>query len=689
MLTTHFSRLTKKIYSICGTLFQQLKALFTFIQAYMTIIYRYTPILLLLLFSFTGKTQTRLIDSLKQYIFQAKNDEQKIEAIYALCNEYRSINRDTLDYYTFLARELAANTNNERLKQMAELAVACDYARWGWLDSTIYTADPVIAANKVTNPQQKDIYFKASRLKAMTYAGRSRFQDALTILYKIVSEAETYKDSLTLGENLNSIGSIALARGNSRDALTWLSRALTACSNDERFDGIRAGVFINMADACLQSGKTDAAVQYSEKGVALFKQVENLSSLALALQKQSSVFIAAGRLDEAEQSLKEMIALRKETGDGNLYADDNTSLAEFYVQTNQVKKAIQFCKDALLVGDVHAPLPGDEQSYANAITIRLGYYQVLARCYKMMEGNAEYQQMLEQIIIAKDSLYQYNSAQAIAELQTQYEVQKKENTIIQQKLDITQKNNRFYALLGIAFFALVIVGIMFTGYRKRQKIKLNVILEKEKSLAAQSIAKAEENERKRIAADLHDNLGAYAASIVSNLDFIEPIAGNSPGSVAVQELRNNSQAIVAQLNDTIWALKKDALSLTAISDRIKIFIQRIQNSYPTVSMNVSEQIDDDRMLSPSHAFHLFRIVQEAINNALKHSKGTKVDVIIASMASDWKIIISDDGAGLTQRSKDGNGLINMKERARETGWDIEWLFKPGKGTSVIISSTTN
>lgn len=230
---------------------------------------------------------------------------------------------------------------------------------------------------------------------------------------------------------------------------------------------------------------------------------------------------------------------------------------------------------------------------------------------------------------------------------------------------------------------------MFTGYRKREKIRLNAMLEKEKSLVAQSIAKAEENERKRIAADLHDNLGAYAASIVSNLDFIEPITHHSSGSVAVQELRNNSQAIVAQLNDTIWALKKDALSLTAISDRIKTFIQRIQNSYPAITINVMENIDNDRMLSPSHAFHLFRIVQEAINNALKHSKGTKVDIIIESIASNWKITIADNGAGIMQRSKDGNGLVNMKERAQETGWSIDWLSEPGKGTSVIISSTTN
>lgn len=655
----------------------------------MTIVYLYTLIFLLMLFSFTGKTQTRLIDSLKQYIFQAKNDEQKIEAIFALCNEYRSINRDTLDHYTFLARELAANTDNDRLKQMAELAVACDYARWGWADSAIFTVDPLIVANKVTNPEQRDIYFKASRLKAMTYAGRTRFREALTILYKVVIEAEAYKDSLTLSENLNSIGSIALARDNTRDALTWLSRALTVCGNDTRFDGIRAGIFINMADAYLQSGKTDSAIQYSEKGVSLFKQVENLSSLALALQKQSAVFIAAGRLDEAEQALKEMIVLRKEAGDGNLYADDNISLAEFYLQTGQVKKAVRFCNNALLTGDLHALPPGDEQSYTNAITIRLGYYQVLARCYKILGDNAGYQQMLEQIIVAKDSLYQYNSAQAIAELQTQYEVQKKENTIIQQKLDITNKNNRFYTLLGIAFFGLAIAWIMFAGYRKREKIRLNAMLEREKSIALQSIAKAEENERKRIAADLHDNLGAYAASIVSNLDFIEPITGNSPGSVAVQELRNNSHAIVAQLNDTIWALKKDALSLTAISDRIKIFIQRIQNSYPAVAMNVTEKIDDDSMLTPSHAFHLFRIAQEAINNALKHSKGTKIDIIIESPAAGWKITIADNGAGIMQGAKDGNGLINMKERTTEAGWSIAWLSGAGEGTAVIISSTTN
>ncbi|RYD72847.1 MAG: hypothetical protein EOP84_22475 [Verrucomicrobiaceae bacterium] len=65
-------------------------------------------------------------------------------------------------------------------------------------------------------------------------------------------------------------------------------------------------------------------------------------------------------------------------------------------------------------------------------------------------------------------------------------------------------------------------------------------------------------------------------------------------NAVMHELRNNSQAIVSQLNDTIWALKKDDLSLTAISDRIKIFIQKIQPSYPNTIINVMEVQETDQ-----------------------------------------------------------------------------------------------
>lgn len=206
-----------------------------------------------------------------------------------------------------------------------------------------------------------------------------------------------------------------------------------------------------------------------------------------------------------------------------------------------------------------------------------------------------------------------------------------------------------------------------------------------------AVAEAEEAERKRIAADLHDSLGAYAASIASNIDRIYFSETENGNLIALKELRNNSQSIVAQLGDTIWALKKDALSLTAISDRLKIFIQKIQTSYPNIVIDVFENITVDPLLPPSQAFHLFQIVKEAVNNALRHSH---CKTIILTIVGDqnWKVSISDNGRGMLHSvttTEGGNGVINMKSRAREAGWLIEWQQNKAGGTQVIIESTTN
>lgn len=652
----------------------------------MAIIKRCLLSCLLLHCSILGMTQTGRIDSIEKMIYDARDDDHRLKAIITLCNEYKSLQRDTLDHYAYIAHAMGLKMHDRRLKDQAELALAYDYLRWGWMDSVVVTVDPLIRGNKVSSDAGRDIYFKASRLKAMSLAGHSRFQEALAILYQVVSEAETYKDTLTLAENFNSIASIALARGQSKDVYTWLSRALTLDTKGKDFKPIKAAIFVNLAEAYHQSGKMDSARCYIEMGIALFREMEILSNLALALQRQSSMLIDAGKLDEAEKALKDMVSARRRVGDGDIYQDENLAIVNFYIQTKQIDKAIQTCKRLLKVGDIRMVENGKETTFSNNINIRLGYYEALAKCYKISGQKELYSQALEDIIAAKDSFYQYNSAKAIAELETKYEVQKKENTIIQQQLDITRKNNRFYAFLGMAFFGVVIAVILFTGYRKREQLRLNAMLEKEKVLSEQSVIRAEENERKRIAADLHDNLGAHAASIVSNLDLIELGTANLATHTAVGELRDHSLSIVSQLNDTIWALKKDALSLTALSDRIKVFIQRLRQSYPSVSIGVVEEIEEDVVMSPSHALHLFRIVQEAINNALRHSRAQEITVTIRSGRNEWEILVADDGKGMNGQSVSGNGLTNMKDRAEKSGWKICWLPGEPRGTVVKINN---
>lgn len=220
---------------------------------------------------------------------------------------------------------------------------------------------------------------------------------------------------------------------------------------------------------------------------------------------------------------------------------------------------------------------------------------------------------------------------------------------------------------------------------------MKLALLEERRLSERAVSAAQEKERKRIAADLHDNLGAYAASISSNVDYISNIHKDERENMAYEALKTNSQAIVAQLNDTIWVLTREVLALTAISDRLKVFLQRLNSSYPNVQMDVLENINNDCQLAPMQAFHLFKILQEAVINSLKHSRCNLVIITIESKQS-WRITIADNGIGFTSHKKiitGGNGLYNMQNRSTEAGWLIHWEANYPVGTKVIIQDTAN
>ncbi len=238
----------------------------------------------------------------------------------------------------------------------------------------------------------------------------------------------------------------------------------------------------------------------------------------------------------------------------------------------------------------------------------------------------------------------------------------------------------WYRLLLIVV-CISIVAIIVRQYLHRRY---------QKKLAALQLHHEIQEERERISRDLHDNLGAYAAAIASNVANIKNWVDVSNPST-LDQLKINSQSIISQLNDTIWALNKEAISLTAISDRFKIFLQKIEPNYPHINISIEEKISNDQELSPASALHLFRILQEGVNNALKHSEGNLIKILIESDKL-WTIKISDNGKGIEnkiQKTGNSNGLINMKTRAEKSGWAIVWQKNIPCGTNVIISSTTN
>lgn len=232
----------------------------------------------------------------------------------------------------------------------------------------------------------------------------------------------------------------------------------------------------------------------------------------------------------------------------------------------------------------------------------------------------------------------------------------------------------------IVLLCVAIIAFAVLQYSRRKYVQ---------KIRALELRKKIQEERERISRDLHDNLGAYAAAIASNVATIK-FSQNGKDENVLQQLKNNSQSIINQLNDTIWALNKEAISLTAVSDRFKVFLQKIQPNYPDINIEIKEEILNDEKLSPTNALHLFRIMQESVNNALKHSNCKNILIELVSHTA-WKIIIKDDGKGmpvLNDKMVYGNGLSNIKTRSETAGWNIKWISESLNGTELIISSAT-
>ncbi|MBS1509466.1 MAG: hypothetical protein JST86_01400 [Bacteroidetes bacterium] len=619
--------------------------------------------------------QTKTIDSLRRLIQESTVDSVKLKNIFALNDQ--AINADSILPYIIIAEKITAASKNQEDADLVAFCRCSYYTRKNFIDSAELIIDPLVSKYK-NDPQHAHRYLTFLFFRSKIFDRGNQYTKTISSLAQVIQLAEDQHDTATQIQATTGIGWVQMEMGQYKEALKWLYKAMYK-SPDKKFYKNYGALYSNIASAYNSLGNGDSAQHYIEIAINDARQNENLLFLATALSIQAKIFIDNKKTSQAEAPLIEALAIRKKLSDPFYIVYDMNTLASYYANNNQTAKGIQLCQEGIVLAK--------ESGLSSQL---LMIYKTLAENYKAIGREDMYSKTLEAIIILKDSFNNINSSKLIADIQANNQAREKQKEILEQKLKLTQKN---YWLIGSGIFGIMLTLIAllaFYHYRTREKMKLKMILDEEQRKAADAVKTAEEKQRLRIAADLHDNLGVYAASMASNLGYLRIPKEDERSAHAMVELQNNSNAMISQLNDTIWVLKKEALYLTAISDRVKNFINRIKKSYPEVNFYVDEKIDDDVMMSSSQAFNLYYVIQEAVNNALKHSKGSTIGVEITG-GEHWVVIIRDNGTGFIPDSagETGNGIQNMKNRCMESGWFITWSSQPGNGTVVNISHSAN
>ncbi|MFH0991290.1 MAG: two-component regulator propeller domain-containing protein [bacterium] len=198
-----------------------------------------------------------------------------------------------------------------------------------------------------------------------------------------------------------------------------------------------------------------------------------------------------------------------------------------------------------------------------------------------------------------------------------------------------------------------------------------------------------QSDRERISRELHDSTGANLAGIITGLDVAEKHLGQSPLKTKriLRSLTKDARLSIAQLRETIWALKTNTMSTAQFAETVREYITHQVQYKRTLQFKMLFHEKDTRLLTPIQVLNLFRIVQEAVANVIKHSNAKHLVIEICVKGNALDVAIQDDGT--TKKSKEkallsGQGLSNMERRAKELNGTMHYSHQSGAGACVSV-----
>ncbi|WP_268036561.1 tetratricopeptide repeat-containing sensor histidine kinase [Algoriphagus sp. PAP.12] len=548
---------------------------------------------------------------------------------------------------------------------------------------------------------------------ARGYYFESYLDSCLLVLDRVLEKTPHQKDTLRLRIELdayNLIGSVLNQQGKQQEAI----EAYLACGEriqaldlqeHEALMNVNLGLlYLNMDDNRQAINLFKSALQTLEKlGISRQTAIIN-RNLALAYLAEEQLDSMLQILPKTLQLAKEQKSINSEIGayslfaeayelqypDSSLYyADKAIELAD---QSNRPheKAGALFSKANVLInqGNYQQAKP----YYLESIDLYTNTqrYAVIRRLYRQLGKSAfqhkDYEiaaRYLNLYATVSDSIADQESQKIVRDLNTKYETAKKENLINEQELQIQkEKTNTLIALFTVLFLLLFFL-FTFLFIRKNHRIKLKQAHQEKEQAILAAFIQGEERERNRISYELHDGVAAMISAAKMTLGTLTYLSD--------EKQKEQISKIASILTDTHQDIRHIAHNLlpTTLEEEglvqaIKQFVSEINESN-LIHFSVLDQQSKAHLLSRQLQLMLFRIIQELVNNIIKHSQARNATILFSTQNKNLFVEITDDGIGYQAKEKgDSQGLFSIQQRLHSIGGDFSIKKKNDKGTQVIV-----
>jgi two-component system, NarL family, sensor kinase len=625
-------------------------------------------------------TQTFAQDSLRNLLTQPLPDSVRVSVLDELCYTYTVVNQDTAIRFGTEAVALARKIKYKKGLGLAlsDLGVAYFYkaslpeAIEVWKEAQQIRGEIGDEAGVASvNVKLGAAYFKQGDFK-QSIESQARALRAFEKLNHVVGQTSA----------LNNIAAVFEHQQEYAQALEYHRKSLMLARSSQNNESIGTS-FLNIGNIFFRTERADSAQWYWQNSLNYLTEEKSPQYCAIAYNNLAEYYANQNQFAKATTFNEKAMALRLRLNDKQGYISSLNNQGNLLIKQKNFSNAERYLLTALDSLKKH-PLKVEEQ-------------KVLFNLSSLYEATGKYSQALnwfKEYSIVKDTLLNESTRNTTNDLLIKYETEKKEAQLAKQDVELVRQQNRLkqtYLLVGaltVVVGLLVAIVLLARGRYKRK----TQLIEKEKQIAVRetfidATLQSQEAERKRVAQDLHDGMGQLITELRFLIGNIEPTSTQEDRVNIVETGERVLNDMHKEVRAVAFNLMPQTLIQSGIVPALREMALRIEEGQP-LQVKVTS-FDMDARLADVLEISLYRIVQEWVNNIIKYSGATKVDVNLVRNEDELSLTIEDDGAGFDsirlEQSK-GHGWKNILSRAGLIKASVEVDTVSGRrGTTLLVN----
>lgn len=539
----------------------------------------------------------------------------------------------------------------------------------------LLTREALELANKVGNEER--IIIAQQNLSA-TYAYLQDYESALHYLLPSVAYFEKINNDTRLSLIYDNLGIIYRETKQYEKALAYHQKALAiARKSGSRYD--IANVLSNLGNDYSSIKKYDSALSIMQESLLIAKKENYDNIVSNVTGNIGALLIKQGKYDSLNYYCTEGLRLATKLGDSLTMVNNIYGLALSAFFSKEFKKSEEAAESGFAMAK--------QRNYAEPSQL---FAELLSEL-SLLKGDLKKYDYYKRLSTGFSEIFFNETMQRnVQTLDKKFETEKKEKQLLLQQSSIRQKNTLIYIFTGSIASLLLISILAYRNYTQKRKLQEQKIedLEKEKLLlATKSLLKGQEDERSRLAKDLHDGLGGMLSGIKLTL------GGMKGNMVLTEENARLFSGALFKLDQTIGEMRRvahsmmpEALLRLGLGQALSDYCNGLTESSAGLLVNYQQFGLQDRLPNDTEIV-VYRIVQELLTNVIKHSKATQVLVQLMQQDNLLMLTVEDNGQGFNPEAvpnNNGSGLSNIHSRVSYLHGTIDIKAEPGKGSSFHI-----